>query len=43
MSYVSGNIVPGIGAKYGIGVAYGVGAVFNFFSFLISIILIKVD
>jgi len=43
MSYISGNTVPTIGAKYGIGAAYGVGAIFNIFSFVICLILIKVD
>ena len=43
MSYVSGNTVPSIAEKYGIGSAFGVGAVVNFLSFIISLILIKVD
>jgi hypothetical protein len=43
MSYISGNTVPGIGKKYGIGSALGVGAIVNFLSFIISLILIKVD
>jgi len=43
MSYVSGNTVPSIGAKHGIGAAFGVGAILNIFSFVISLILIKID
>jgi len=43
MSYVSGNTVPSIGGKHGIGVAFGVGAILNIFSFVICLILIKID
>jgi len=43
MSYISGNTVPSVGTKHGIGAAFGIGAILNIFSFVISLILIKID
>jgi hypothetical protein len=43
MSYLSGNTVPGLGARYGLTVALGVGALANIGSFIVSCLVVSVD
>lgn len=43
MSYLSGNTVPGLGARYGLTVALGVGALANIGSFFVSCIVVSVN
>jgi hypothetical protein len=43
MSYLSGNTVPGLGARYGLTVALGAGALANIGSFIVSCLVVSVD